>query len=290
MKTLLAAFLVVSISVVNADIDPDAHAPIGVMGDHYHKAGEMMFSYRFMYMSMQENLDGKESISPEKLVTSIPNKFSSLPMMPPTLRVAPTKMSMQMHMLGIMYAPNNRITLMGMVNQNILANDTINRMTDDVDLDLFDTTPQDMPTSTFDADTFDDDVSFNDFDDLDDGGGGGGINIPSTFDPSLEEAMFAEAAAREQEEAAAREQAKAPSPPTGTDRPGGDSRDDSPAPSPSPTTSQGVTTSQFQAFRDTGGGGDGPAGGADLAHAHVRQVRRADLRRRSDLLPVQVKE
>jgi hypothetical protein len=46
-----------------------------------------------------------------------------------------------------------------------------------------------------------------------------------------------------------------PSPPTGTDRPGGDSRDDSPAPSPSPTTLQGVTTSQFQAFRDTGGGG-----------------------------------
>lgn len=117
MKILLTALLVVSVSVVNADIDPDAHAPIGVMGDHYHKAGEMMFSYRFMYMSMQENLDGKESISPEKLVTSIPNKFSSLPMMPPTLRVAPTKMSMQMHMLGIMYAPNNRVTLMGMVNQ-----------------------------------------------------------------------------------------------------------------------------------------------------------------------------
>jgi hypothetical protein len=50
-----------------------------------------------------------------------------------------------------------------------LADDTINKMTDDVDLDLFDTTPQDIPTSTFDADTFDDDVSFDDFDDFDDG-------------------------------------------------------------------------------------------------------------------------
>jgi len=62
--------------------------------------------------------------------------------------------------------------IMGMVNQNILADDTINRMTDDVDLDLFNTTPQDIPTSTFNADTFDDDVSFdifNDFDDFDDG-------------------------------------------------------------------------------------------------------------------------
>ena len=41
-----------------------------------------------------------------------------------------------------------------------------------------------------------------------------------------------------------------PSPPTGTNRPGGDNRDDSPAPSAPAKTSQGVTTSQFQAFRD----------------------------------------
>ena len=47
-----------------------------------------------------------------------------------------------------------------------LADDRINRITDDVDLDLFDTTPQDTPTApiatdrigTFDADTFDDTV------------------------------------------------------------------------------------------------------------------------------------
>jgi hypothetical protein len=44
-----------------------------------------------------------------------------------------------------------------------LADDTINKMTDDVDLDDFDTTPQDAPTmtdqiGTFDADTFDDTV------------------------------------------------------------------------------------------------------------------------------------
>ena len=38
--------------------------------------------------------------------------------------------------------------------------------------------------------------------------------------------------------------------PTGTDRPGGDRRDDSPAPSAPAKTSVGVTTSQFQAFRD----------------------------------------
>lgn len=35
---------------------PDGHAPISVMGDHYHKKGELMFSYRFMPMWMEGNL------------------------------------------------------------------------------------------------------------------------------------------------------------------------------------------------------------------------------------------
>lgn len=29
---------------------PDGHAPIGIMGDHYHKKGEWMLSYRMMTM------------------------------------------------------------------------------------------------------------------------------------------------------------------------------------------------------------------------------------------------
>ena len=31
----------------------DSHVPIGVMGDHGHKIGELMCSYRFMAMDMQ---------------------------------------------------------------------------------------------------------------------------------------------------------------------------------------------------------------------------------------------
>ena len=95
---------------------PDSHAPISVMGDHTHEAGEWMFSYRFMHMDMQGNRDGDNSISPEEIVTTVPNRFANPPMMPPTLRVVPTDMSMQMHMLGVMYAPNDRVTLMGMAN------------------------------------------------------------------------------------------------------------------------------------------------------------------------------
>lgn len=86
---------------------PDGHAPIGVMGDHTHEAGEFMFSYRYMSMSMDGNLDGSDEVSPEEITR---------PDGPYGFMVAPLEMPMQMHMLGIMYAPSDRITLMGMAN------------------------------------------------------------------------------------------------------------------------------------------------------------------------------
>ena len=42
---------------------PDAHAPIGIMGDHIHKKGEVMFSYRYMRMEMSDLQDGTHDIS-----------------------------------------------------------------------------------------------------------------------------------------------------------------------------------------------------------------------------------
>ncbi|MEM9496881.1 MAG: transporter [Pseudomonadota bacterium] len=99
----------------NAPIRADGHAPIGVMGDHLHKKGEVMLSYRFMRMEMDGNRIGTSSVSPETIVTTVPNRFFGLPMQPPTLRVVPTDMTMDMHMFGIMYAPSDRVTLMGMV-------------------------------------------------------------------------------------------------------------------------------------------------------------------------------
>lgn len=93
---------------------PDGHAPIGVMGDHIHKAGEVMFSYRFMRMDMEGNRDGTSDVSPETIVTTVPNRFFGTPGQPPTLRVVPTQMTMDMHMFGAMYAPTNDLTLMVM--------------------------------------------------------------------------------------------------------------------------------------------------------------------------------
>ncbi len=83
---------------------PDSHAPIGVMGDHTHGAGEFMLSYRYMFMRMEQNYDGTRSV-PD-------GSFAGPP--PAPFRVAPTDMDMTMHMIGAMYAPSDRLTLMGM--------------------------------------------------------------------------------------------------------------------------------------------------------------------------------
>lgn len=87
-----------------------------------------MFSYRFMTMFMQGNRDGSSRLSPEAIVTTAANRFANPPMMPPTLRVVPLEMTMQMHMFGMMYAPNDRVTLMGMVNYIDLDMDHITYM------------------------------------------------------------------------------------------------------------------------------------------------------------------
>lgn len=90
------------------------HAPIGVMADHRHKKGEWMLSYRYMFMDMAGNRDGTDELSPEDIVTTVANPFANPPMMPPTLRVVPTEMPMQMHMIGGMYGLTDRITLLAM--------------------------------------------------------------------------------------------------------------------------------------------------------------------------------
>jgi hypothetical protein len=80
---------------------PDGHAPIGVMGDHTHKKGEFMFSYRYMFMEMDGNRDGTDSLSDREVLQDF--------------MVTPVDMTMQMHMFGAMYAVTDDVTLMAMV-------------------------------------------------------------------------------------------------------------------------------------------------------------------------------
>lgn len=95
---------------------PDSHAPIGVMGDHTHKRGELMLSYRFMHMDMAGNRSGTDDLAASEIATTVTNPFFGRPMQPPTLRVVPTSMTMDMHMVGAMVAPTDRLTLMAMFN------------------------------------------------------------------------------------------------------------------------------------------------------------------------------
>lgn len=92
------------------------HAPIGVMGDHRHAKGEVMVSYRLMHMDMAGTQIGTNSVTPEQVVTTVPNRFFGNPGQPPTLRIVPTSMRMDMHMAGIMYGLSDQITLMVMAN------------------------------------------------------------------------------------------------------------------------------------------------------------------------------
>ncbi len=93
---------------------PDGHAPIGVMGDHVHHAGEWMLSYRFMFMRMADNRDGTDRLSTSDVLADFP--------------VAPINMNMEMHMLSAMYAPTDRLTLMAMLPVIHLSMDHRTRM------------------------------------------------------------------------------------------------------------------------------------------------------------------
>jgi nitrous oxide reductase accessory protein NosL len=98
---------------------PDAHAPIGVMGDHLHQKGEFMLSLRYMNMFMKGNISRTDNVSDE----TIYNNYM----------VAPQKMKMDMYMLGIMYSPSNKLTLVIMQNflrknMGLTAKMTVNNM------------------------------------------------------------------------------------------------------------------------------------------------------------------
>lgn len=82
----------------------DGHAPIGVMGDHRHEAGEVMLSLRTMPMHMEGSRIGTDAVSDASIVSPTGSGFM----------VTPTSMDMTMVMAGIMYAPTDRITLMAM--------------------------------------------------------------------------------------------------------------------------------------------------------------------------------
>lgn len=90
---------------------------INVLGTHTHLEGEWMLAYSFMFMKMDGNRDGTNRISTSDVVD--PEKFD--------FKVAPTNMSMEMHMPMVMYAPSDDLTLMAMLPYIRLEMDHVTR-------------------------------------------------------------------------------------------------------------------------------------------------------------------
>jgi len=84
------------------------------MVDHTHTAGEVMLSYRYMYMEMGGYRSGTDELSSQDIFNR-------------GFMVAPTGMEMQMHMLGGMYAPTDHLTLAVMGNYQEKTMDHVTR-------------------------------------------------------------------------------------------------------------------------------------------------------------------
>jgi len=102
---IFAAAVPTTLSAQWSPSRPSSHAPIGVMGDHRHHAGEVMLSYRFMYMDMQGSRVGTDPVGDADIVS--PDGYGYM--------VTPTDMTMGMHMFGAMWAPSDAVTLVGML-------------------------------------------------------------------------------------------------------------------------------------------------------------------------------
>jgi hypothetical protein len=81
----------------------DAHAPISIMGDHTHAKGEWMLSYRYMHMEMDGMRNGTDAVIPAEVFAA-------------NYTISPDEMTMGMHMVGVMYAPTDKLTLAAMAN------------------------------------------------------------------------------------------------------------------------------------------------------------------------------
>ena len=100
LGTAFFVWFLCEISLADQVSLPDDHAPIGVMGEHTHTAGEWMASYRYRFMKMDGNRDGTDDLTSTEVLADF--------------MVVPLDMTMEMHMFGLMYGVTNRLTVMGM--------------------------------------------------------------------------------------------------------------------------------------------------------------------------------
>jgi hypothetical protein len=86
---------------------------LNVIGGHTHPAGQRMFGYEFMFMDMSGHLSGTRDVSGSEILKSFPS--------------ASTGMTVEEHMLEVMYAPTNNLTLMAMLPIRHIEMDMVTR-------------------------------------------------------------------------------------------------------------------------------------------------------------------
>ena len=87
--------------------------PVNVLGSHTHLKQGFMAGYRYMFMDMEDNLEGTRVASPSEVLKSYP--------------VVHTRMTMEMHMVELMYAPSDSLTLMAMIPYDVKTMDHLFR-------------------------------------------------------------------------------------------------------------------------------------------------------------------
>ncbi len=87
---------------------------VGVLGTHTHLKGEWMLGYGYMQMGMGQLRTGSQPIGAQDVLQDF--------------MVTPTAMSMRMHMVHLMYAPSDAITIMAMAPYLNMSMDHQTRM------------------------------------------------------------------------------------------------------------------------------------------------------------------
>ncbi|MBM83943.1 MAG: hypothetical protein CMJ78_25590 [Planctomycetaceae bacterium] len=93
----------------------DKHAPAGLMGAHVHNKGEVMIEYKYMNMYMEDNRLGETTVTDQ-------DSFALGQALGTNNGATPTQMTMEMHMMHIMYGVTDDVTvyLMPMLLSNTM--------------------------------------------------------------------------------------------------------------------------------------------------------------------------
>ena len=86
----------------------DKHVPAGLMGGHLHDPGEVMIEYKYMNMYMEDNRLGTDTITDAQALAIGQTQFGT------NFGGTPTQMTMEMHMIHVMYGLTDNITVYAM--------------------------------------------------------------------------------------------------------------------------------------------------------------------------------